>query len=135
MDCKAGVGDVAGTHVGVAVQTAIAIVKFLPLRSKHPGRDGSKLDFSVQLCSSFRQLNVLPALPSANVPDALILHTKWSTVRVRERSYVGMHALNKRRNWTQLDVIPAFKDAYNPSLSKLIGDLLQVLCEPLIIKL
>jgi hypothetical protein len=56
-------------------------------------------------------------------------------VRVRERSYVGMHALNKRRNWTQLDVIPAFKDAYNPSLSKLIGDLLQVLCEPLIIKL
>ena len=60
---------------------------------------------------------------------------EWTSVSILQCSYMGSYTLYKRRYWSKFDVVTSFEDTHEPSLAKLVCDLLKILCEPFIVKL
>ena len=53
---------------------------------------------------------------------------------VLEASNMGSYTLNQRRNSSESDIVTAFENTYKTSFAELVGYLLEIFCEPFIIK-
>ena len=59
---------------------------------------------------------------------------EWPWMSVLETSNMGSYTLNQRRNSSKPDIVTAFENTYKTSFAELVGYLLEIFCQPFIIK-
>lgn len=131
---EARIRDVAGScTVTVRVKTAVS-VQLLPLAAQHARGDARKGDLAIQLGPPFAKACLCQSFLRRKVRHRLVLHEQRPAMSVGQCPHVRVDALSQWRDRTELDIVAAFKNAYDSTLAELVGNFLEVLGQPLVVK-